>query len=169
LARLVRASHIPTTIRTSALSLLAQIAGTCVIALAPYAADLFDGMIDLLQLESVSATSRRAQEGSSRTDGGEALHEEPPVSMDSQPTAANSKFPPLRRAALHFLSLLLQACVTRVHSVGTRGLIISESSIGRAKTILRYTSLIDQDSVVQVMAEETTELLEQLSRALMGF
>jgi hypothetical protein len=57
LAKLVRSSHLPTTLRTSSLSLLAQMAETNALSLFPYAADLFGGMVDLLQLESVPATA----------------------------------------------------------------------------------------------------------------
>jgi len=155
-------------IRTSALSLLAQIASTCVIALLLYAADLFDGMIDLLQVESVPATPRRVQQDSLEKDKGEEQQEDRAGAMDSQPTVANSKFPPLRRAALHFLSLLLRAFITRVYDMGTDGLIIPISSTNRAKTILSYTASVDEDGVVKVMAREAKELLEQLSRAVIG-
>lgn len=156
LAKLVRTSYLPTTIRTSALSLLAQIAGTRAIALLPYSADLFDSMIDLLQLESVSAGAQRREE--------EAATE----SMNSQPTATNSKFPPLRRAALHFLTLLIRASITRVYDTGPLGSMIPESSINRAKTILSYVGSVDEDHVVKVMAREAREYLDQLANGLVG-
>lgn len=156
LARLVRASHLPTTIRTSALSLLAQMASTSPIALLPYAADLFDGMIDLLQLESVSAASSRG------------TGESAAPTMDSQPTAANSKFPPLRRAALHFLTLLVRACITRVYDMGASGSMIPQSSVSRARTVLSYIASVDEDGIVKVMAREAKENLDQLANAIIG-
>ena len=36
--------------------------------------------------------------------------------MDSDPTAVNAKFPPFRRAALHFLTTLLKACIRRTYA-----------------------------------------------------
>lgn len=151
-------SYLPTTIRTSALSLLAQIANTRAIALLPYSADLFDGMIDLLQLETVPAPLSRTEE----------IAEVAADTMDSQPTAANSKFPPLRRAALHFLTLLIRASITRVYDTGPLGSMIPESSINRAKVVLSYVGSVDEDSIVKVMSREAREHLDQLSNALVG-
>jgi len=56
LAKVLRSSRLPTTLRTPS-SLLAQMVEANALALFPYAADLFGGMVDLLQLESVQATS----------------------------------------------------------------------------------------------------------------
>ena len=53
---LVRGSYLPTTLRTSALSLLATIADTADLALLPYAHDIAHAMLDLLQIEGVRAS-----------------------------------------------------------------------------------------------------------------
>jgi hypothetical protein len=192
----VRSSYLPTTLRTSSLSLLAQIAETNVLALFPYSADLFGGMVDLLQLESVPATSvppKRPTEPSEpepddqengkgyRKPKVEGIHEgavqdektrptpqPPPPTMDTNPTTANSKFPPLRRAALHFLTLLIRACLSRVYDIGPTGMLISGAHTVRARTTLEYVANTDEDAVVRVMAREAKEGLGQLSNALVG-
>ncbi|KAH9918173.1 uncharacterized protein BXZ73DRAFT_92241 [Epithele typhae] len=55
LAAMVRAAHVPTVLRTSAVSLLALCVKTHALAVLPYVPDLADGMVDLLQVETVSA------------------------------------------------------------------------------------------------------------------
>ena len=149
--------------------------------------------MDLLQLESVPTTSvppkkpaeslRLDLDGqqcgkTSRRAEVEDNHEEdeetrptsqpPPVTMDNHPTLANSKFPPLRRAALHFLALLIRACISRVYDMGSTGMLIPNVYITRARTTLGYVASTDEDAVVRVMAREAGEGLEQLSNALLG-
>ena len=151
--------------------------------------------MDLLQLESVPATSsppRKSaepvepnldQEGgkSSREAKVEANHEgdkqdeenggtsqPPPLTMDSHPTLVNSKIPPLRRAALHFLVLLIRACISRVYYMGPTGMLIPGVYITRARTTLGYVASTDEDAVVRIMAREAREELGQLSNALLG-
>ncbi|KAF8890687.1 armadillo-type protein [Infundibulicybe gibba] len=82
LFKIVGSRHVPTTLRTSSLSLLGECVRTHPIALLPYIPDLTEAMIDLLQLESVWG---------------------PAPKMDTQPTSANPKFP--RSDARHYISL----------------------------------------------------------------
>ena len=56
-----RASHLPTSLRTSAISLLATAVGTNAIALNMYVVDLLTAMIDLVQVESVQGTQSSAK------------------------------------------------------------------------------------------------------------
>ena len=164
-------------------------------ALFPYAADLFGGMVDLLQLESVPATptppkipteqpepvSDDQQGGKGRGAKVENVHEEDeesekmgptaqpaPPTMDTQPTVVNSKFPPLRRAALHFLAFLIRASISRVYDMGPTGMLIPDAYLERARTTFGYVSSTDEDVVVRVMAREAREGLAQLSNALVG-
>lgn len=195
LAKVVRSSYLPTTLRTSSISLLAQMAETNALALYPYAADLFGGMVDLLQLESIPATSSPPKkpagpsgsysdqengkgskkekmegnhEGDEQDEENGRASQPPPLTMDSHPTLVNSKLPPLRRAALHFLGLLIRACVSRVYHMGSTGMLIPDVYTGRARTTLGYVASTDEDAVVRVMAREAREELEQLSNALLG-
>ena len=154
-------------------------AETNALALFPYATDLFGGMVDLLQLESVPATSvppKRTTEVSEPDDcNGDARDEKAgftsqqfPPTMDTHPTLPNSKFPPLRRAALHFLTLLIQACISRVYDMGPAGMLIPNERTSRARTTLGYVASTDEDAIVRVMAREAKEGLGQLSNALVG-
>ncbi|KAL5507792.1 hypothetical protein ACEPAH_5410 [Sanghuangporus vaninii] len=236
----VRAAHLPTTLRTSAVSLLATAADTNALALSAYSADLITAMVDLVQVESVRATAplekpeperREAAENAHSSDVAEADSDSrempdgrdetrlsdveggirPQIrsevspelatvkdrnefrmtaqkrsksevgddadaeignTMDARPTTANSKFPPLRRAALHFLSLLLRAHATQVHEgdhAPGRGIVVpSGPEMKRAETVLVYVSMTDEDRVVRVMAREAAEFLQQLRKALLG-
>ena len=151
--------------------------------------------MDLLQLESVPATSvvpkntessvpesddresvkgcRKAKtedihEGNVQHGETEFTSQPPPPTMDTHPMMANSKFPPLRRAALHFLMLLIRACISRVYDMGPVGMLIPAAQTVRARTTLGYVASTDEDAVVRVMAREAKEGLEQLSSALVG-
>ncbi|KAI9001411.1 hypothetical protein BD414DRAFT_519479 [Trametes punicea] len=174
LFQVIRASHFPTVLRTSAISLLAQCVKTNALAVLPYAVELADAMIDLLQVESVSAAQRKPPPRSDSEVNAQEGGKEPPqppqtVTMDSQPTSTNSKFPPLRRAALHFLSLLANACTTRVYEAGSADwLLFPPDLLKRAKTTLGYIAATDADDVVRVMAREAAEGLDQLAEAILG-
>ncbi|KDQ64472.1 hypothetical protein JAAARDRAFT_116363 [Jaapia argillacea MUCL 33604] len=144
LFQVFRARSLPTTLQTSALSLLGQCAKTSVLALLPFASDLCSGVIDLLQLENVPmAPPAKSADEESGSSG--------PSSMDAQPTSTYSKFPPFRRAALHFFTLFLRA-----------------SLVQRAKVTLGYVAASDQDDVVRVMAREANEDLGDLERLIVG-
>ena len=176
----VRAAHLPTPLRVSALSLLAQCVNTSPIALLPYSEDVFEALVDLLRVEMVpmfQKTSKTLHEShptlpESASPKEKREHKETSAStptMDSQPTVANPKFPPLRRAALHFLSLLTRAFTSQIlesSSLGT--FVIPDAAMKRARNVIGYIAVADEDSVVRVMAGETLEGLERLSGALLG-
>ncbi|KAL5527881.1 hypothetical protein ACEPAG_6682 [Sanghuangporus baumii] len=233
----VRAAHLPTTLRTSAVSLLATAADTNALALNAFSADLITAMVDLVQVESVRATAPPEKPGLERQEAAESAHpsdiamagsdsrevpggrdetrlsdveggtrsqirskvspelgtvkdgnatakkkSEPEIggdadagienTMDARPTAANPKFPPFRRAALHFLSLLLRAHTALTYQGGQafvrEAVVPSEPEMKRAETVLLYISITDEDGVVRVMAREAAELLQQLRNALLG-
>ncbi|OSX60155.1 hypothetical protein POSPLADRAFT_1066562 [Postia placenta MAD-698-R-SB12] len=165
----MRAAHYPTTLRTSAVALLAQCVKTNELAILPYAADLSEAMVDLLQVETVPAAPAAKKASVEEEDEIEWLEPPTPATMDAQPTSTNSKFPPLRRAALHFLSLLIQACTARLYesSDGT-DMVFPPQLVRRTKTTLGYVAATDEDAVVRVMARETLEGLDQLAEAMMG-
>ncbi|THH05707.1 hypothetical protein EW145_g4599 [Phellinidium pouzarii] len=201
---IVRAASLPTTLRTSAVSLLATAVDTSALALNAYTSDLTSAMVDLVQVETVAVadarpggrkdTSDADMPTQARSDaagsadlkkksrkyphdaersGGKGTNQrtsgEDGNTMDLQPVAANGKFPPLRRAALHFLSLLVRSLLARKYEGDTApGDDVSGLLIKRGITVLRYVSATDQDEVVQVMAREAAEELEQLGKALIG-
>ena len=165
-------------LRTSAISLLAQCAKTNALAVLPYMAGLADAMVDLLQIESVAATPHKSSprsegvsEEKTAADLEEREHEQKPSqpTMDSQPTSTNTKFPPLRRAALHFLSLLIQAYINRAYEIGdAEELMLPPGLMERTRTTLGYVAAADADNVVRVMAREAVEGLDQLVEAILG-
>jgi len=88
--------------------------------------------------------------------------------MDSDPTSANSKFPPLRRAALHFLSLLIRASTQIIYDEKPSLTLITGEVLQRMHLTLGYVSSTDEDGVVRVMAREAKENLEQMKKVMMG-
>ncbi|KAI0677089.1 hypothetical protein C8Q78DRAFT_959916 [Trametes maxima] len=172
LFRVLRASHFPTVLRTSAISLLAQCVKTSELATLQYTPDLADAMVDLLQVETVPAARRQTTPGpdsESDHEGETKDFQESAPAVDAQPTSANTKFPPLRRAALHLLSLMTRACTNRVYSEGSAdGLLLPPALLRRAKTTLAYVAATDADDVVRVMARETMEGLDQMAEAIIG-
>lgn len=126
----------------------------------PYLTDLANAIIDLLQLETVPATPRSSERNN------DAAVQAP--TMDFDPTSTNSKFPPFRRAALHFLSLLLRETIKQIYESSFGGSILPDGFMRRAKTTLTYVASTDQDTVVRVMAREAGEGLEQIQQAMIG-
>ena len=70
---------------------------------------------------------------------------------------------------MHFLALLVRACISRVYEMGPTGMLVPDVHVGRAKMTLGYVATTDEDPVVRVMAREVGESLRQLSNALIGF
>jgi len=89
--------------------------------------------------------------------------------MDSNPTEANPKFPPLRRAALHFLALLVRTTTGRIYDIGDEGAFgLPDALMNKGKTVLNYVAATDRDEVVRVMARETVEEIDELRNAIYG-
>ncbi|KAJ3874121.1 hypothetical protein F5051DRAFT_475092 [Lentinula edodes] len=127
------------------LSLLTDCRNTYALAVLPFLLDLAEGMIDLLQIETTSTTDNttttKSEEGRKST-------------MDDRPTSTNIKFPPLRRAALHFLTLLI--CET------TKEIYESYASVGdNARLSIGLTERMR----ITVMAREALEDLAHLKLA----
>ena len=230
---MVRAGHLPTTLRTSAISVLAAAADTDSLAVGAYLADLASTMVDLIQVESAAATSKAQQEqvkveikerqqeksepatetatgqrqaqerdkhggvtsfrandtlrdrfrpgsatpvragsgagaGSGTDSSEEAKGHAESVTMDEQPTSTNSKFPPLRRSAIHFLSLQMKAYIDRTYS-GEATEDLDVRTLRRMGTVLGYVASTDCDHVVRAMAREAAEMVRQLQEAHLGF
>jgi hypothetical protein len=170
---LVRGSYLPTTLRTSALSLLATIADTADLALLPYAHEVAHAMLDLLQIEGARAlVQARGQQDpvSTPTDANFSPISPSSMSMDDQPMAADPTFPPFRRASLHFLGILVRAYTRRAYdsSVGGSGMSVDDFPARRAATILAYIAATDADAVVRVMAGEVGDAVHTLERASVG-
>jgi len=165
LTHVFRSHHIPTTLRTSALSLLSECVNSSSSAFLPYAVDLSNAMVDLLQIETVPVAIKPRQPP---TEGEEMEEGQSKATMDSQPTSTDSKLPPLRRAGLHFLALLLRASTTHVYGRSHQGNPFSRAQLSHAKTTLAYVASTDEDSIVRMMAREVIENIDQLNDALVG-
>jgi hypothetical protein len=126
----------------------------------PYLADLADAIVDLLQLETVPTNPRSLEKDNDAADQA--------PTMDSDPISTNPKFPPFRRAALHFLSLLFRETTKQIYESSFGGSILPNGLMRRAKTILSYVASTDQDTLVRVMAREAGEGLEQMQQATIG-
>lgn len=167
LIHVFRSSHIPTALRTSALSLLSDCVHTSSLAFLPYTDDLFESTIDLLQIESVSlAPKLRGQQLPKDITGSE--DDQSKEAMDTRPTLVDSKQPSLRRAALHFLALLLKTSTAHIYDSTYQGYRLSMVQTKRARTTLGYVASTDEDGIVRVMAREAIEGLDQLDEAVMG-
>ena len=172
----VRGSNIATALRTSALSLLADCVDTYPWAILPYLEDLVQATVDLLQTESITMREKYpekktlASEKQKVEDQDKASSTSSPeiVTMDSAPTSTDSKFPPLRRAALHFLSLLIRSATQIIYDEHPSLHLVSEDVYRRVHLTLGYVASTDEDDVVRVMAREAKESLEQLKKATMG-
>lgn len=150
LLRVVRSRTVPTTLRISSLSLLADCQNTYALAVLPYFVDLADGMVDLLQVETSSTASP----------------ENPKI--DDHPTSTNTKFPPLRRAALHFLSILIRGTTKELYESSGHPPALTPELSKRMRITLAYISGSDDDMLVRVMAREAAEELAQLELARVG-
>jgi len=144
------------------------------LAVLAYAEDLAGAMVDLLQTESVPVKQddidkgeKPKQEGNSEENISSESQQRLDT-MDNTPTTKNSKFPPLRRAALHFLGLLAREATQYSCESFSKTTLLSQEVIQRARVTLAYISSTDVDSVVRVMAREVHEGLEELVKARLG-
>lgn len=162
--RLMRSSHVPTALRVSALSLLATCENTAPLALRQYSNDLWEAMVDLLQTESNGAQESKSDPARSESSqsGRDALNTE---TLDTQPLSTNSDLAPLRRSALHLLTLMIRSSLSEVYAGAT----LSKQDIlmRRARVTLSYLSATDADGVARVMAREALDLLKDLQKAVL--
>lgn len=160
---MVRLPHIPTNLKSSALSLLATCESTAPLALTQYSTDLLDGMIDLLQVESVAASEappQKTKESPIQVEGSASRNEAAGDALDAEPLSSNPKLAPLRRAALHFLTLLIRSRLSAAYD--GQSIREGESVMKRARITLAYLASTDADNVVRIMAREALELLQNL-------
>lgn len=176
------ARHLPTIIRSSALSILAACAEADPQALLPWSLDLVNSVIDLVQIESVpmvAAPRPSAQiTEASKSDQEDAPHaKKKPAIIDEEPTNVHdSRHPVLRRGALVFLGLHVQTLLLRDRQVDTQMPVVSlnvrpvegpspalpPSLLQRARTILRYVKDTDVDPMTRQQAGEAGALVNQL-------
>lgn len=146
--QILRSNYIPTTLRTSAISLLAECESVYPPAMLPFYVELWHAMLDLLQVE---VSDRK-----------------PEVTEDTEPISKNTKLPLLRRAAIHLLSQFIRETTREAMESSSRHTVLTSSDVERAKSTLGYVASTDEDTIVRVMARETGELLRDMEKARLG-
>lgn len=170
----VRNANVPLALRTSCLSLLADCVDTYPLAMLPYMEDLSQAMVDLLQVEHVPSQepTRKTEAAAQGEKAGMETepHKDNRPTLGADPTSKDSKIPPLRRAAIHFLSLLIRATTKLVYEESTINPagIYDRGSFRRLSVTLGYISSTDEDNLVRIMARETKENLQELQKAALG-
>lgn len=140
----------------------------------PYVKDLSQAMIDLLQIENVPLRERKPKSEEEHLTGEakeqNAFTKGDTLMLDSDPTLKNSKLPPLRCAAIHFLSLLIKEATKLVYDGADVNLagIFPLVFVRRMSATLGYISSTDEDNMVRVMAREAKESLGALQAAAFG-
>lgn len=131
LLTIIQTAHLPTVLRVSALSVIAQCASTNVAALNNYADRLVSTSVEIVKLEHVPMKVSKEKETSNdahNSSNGIAEEEEskkeiPPTQahhpdqIDLDPTTSFTKTPSLRRSALHLLSTLFRANIQLQYDV----------------------------------------------------
>lgn len=134
-----------------------------------YTEDLAQGMVDLLQIESRSTLNSKpkAQTHTGPEDErkGDGAEQETRLPGDNGYLTTDPKCPPLRRAALHLLALLIRATAKAIDD-GNVILPFSVAFIKRAHITLGYVAATDDDGVVRVMAREVNEELSSFEEYL---
>ncbi|KAG1892493.1 hypothetical protein F4604DRAFT_1699742 [Suillus subluteus] len=209
LLSLLREPRAPVILRTSAISLLSECINTCARVVERYTEEIAEGTLDLVLVEMTVATpiphsKAKVNEKRMETDTEVSTEqaepepaptprsqaERPPDPLDMSPLSASSKVPALRRAALHFIALLVRVLTQEAYECGgsswsgvqIRGIYGGQTGtytsyeggplprefMRRARTVLEYIAAVDEDTVVRVMAREAGEGLEGLEKALVG-
>lgn len=143
-------------------------------------------MLDLLQLETVASVEKKKYEKPTATamETGQDDHysqdatssyilsrsivQTGDIAMDSDPLQRDTKLSPLRRSAIHLLTVLVKALLDQVHERGASGVHGNSFSAQRGLTTLRYIATTDADNTVRVLAAEGADLLAQLRRAMLS-
>ena len=166
-----RTRAIPVTLRTSALSLLADAINTYPLVTLPYTEDLSQGMIDLVQVESRSTLVNPGKPAPQKMVAEEEDHKDGKAKSkhpgDNDHLSSDSTYPPLRRAALHLLTLLIRVTM-RAMEDGHHILPFSGAFVRRAHITLGYIASTDDDSIARVMAREVNEELTSFEAYVLG-
>lgn len=136
LISLLREPRAPVVLRMSAISLLSECVNTCARVVERYTEGIAEGMLDLILVEMTMTTPTprpAAREEGKKTGKGEevSVGQSEPVptpqskperhvdALDISPLSTTPKVPALRRAALHFLALLLRVLTQEVYERDT--------------------------------------------------
>lgn len=136
-------------------------------------------MLDLLQLETVASAEMRDEKSTARDDHhlqdatvpyitSRDIVQAGDIEMDSDPLQKDAKLSPLRRSAIHLLTVLAKGILHQVYESGASGVRGTLFSAQRGLTTLWYIATTDADSTVRVLAAEGADLLVQLRRAMIS-
>jgi hypothetical protein len=181
----IRDNTLPTTLRTSAVSVASQCIDISPLAMAKYSAELSNAMLDILELEHsllVESKDRRAQPkadvDTAETDksmngagaGNRRQGQLGDLLTDEDPTAINPKLSPLRRSAIHLLTSIIRHFLQQASERPGHGGdgIMRDFPVRRSGVILRYLSINDADAVVNAMASEAVSMLHEVGRLRLG-
>ena len=142
-------------------------------------------MLDLLQLETVASIEKKKDEPTATATATATATEQDchhsqgaassyvtskhivqtgDIAMDADPLRKDAKLSPLRRSAIHLLTVLVKVLLDRVYESGVSGVHGDSFSVQRGLTTLRYIATTDADNTVRVLAAEGVDLLAQLRR-----
>jgi len=145
-------------------------------------------MLDLLQLETVGSVEKKKDEkptaqtaqttqedrGSGSQDAASSyiaskhIVQAGDIAIDWDPLQKDAKLSPLRRSAIHLLTVLVRGLLHQVHESGASSVRGNLFSVQRGLTTLRYIATTDADNTVRVLAAEGADLLAQLRREMLG-
>jgi hypothetical protein len=144
-----------------------------------YSHEIGEAMLDLLQLETVASAEKRdgepaAQDGQRLQDAtlsyitSRQIVQAGDIEMDLDPLQKDGRLSPLRRSAIHLLTVLVKVLLHQVYEHGASGVRGNLFSAQRGLTTLRYIATTDADTTVRVLAAEGADLLVQLRRAMVS-
>lgn len=144
-----------------------------------YSHEIGEAMLDLLQLEAVASVEKRdeepaAQHGHHMQDAtlsyikSRQIVQAGDIEMDLDPLQKDAKLSPLRRSAIHLLTVLVKVLLHQACESGASGVRGNLFSTQRGLTTLRYIATTDADTTVRVLAVEGADLLVQLRRAMLS-
>jgi hypothetical protein len=158
LLHMLRERSLPTSLRSSTLTILATAVEESPLALLPRSEDLAQTCIDVLRIESRPLKPRARQAPASSSpevsdeEEGPAPQRRRRPEETPDPTGTDSKHPSLRRAALLFLAMLLRT------ARGTRGMLSSQTRAS-AKVVIAYLAQTDEDALVR---HQSSEILDEM-------
>jgi hypothetical protein len=164
----------------SAISLLSWCIDVAPVSTSLYSREIGEAMLDLLQLETVTSVEKERYAKSKAPDDDRSqaatssyitlkhIIQPGDIEMDLDPLQKDTKLSPLRRSAIHFLTVLVKNLLQQVYESGASSVSGNLFSAQRGLTTLRYIATTDADNTARVLAAEAADLLAQLRRAMLS-
>lgn len=181
---IIRDRLLPTTLRTSAISLTSRCVEVAPLVMSRYSAGLSSAMVDILELEHTVLVEPRNQRekfggselsefrGDTEKEGAGAHNrrqgEVGDQVTDANPIGINPKLSPLRRSSIHLLGAIILQFLRSMRESHGGGIGLDGFPVKRAASVLRYLSVHDSDAVVNEMAMEVANLISEAGRVRLG-